>query len=227
MQMPPKPAPAPKSNHGFYLLGDKSLLLSHIPMFMVPHQAQLYLEVKLSAADRKAYLADKKKHKGDEYVLVTDPLVLPTLAPDAPKPLKKFTGTLYRGWPFNTNPPSGPIVVQKVTVEVVRSIFFHSYAGETKKIKGLNYYCFETPESQYIAHVLSAPPDFDQIMEAKVSGLKGDLKGAVTIDLAGANVVASKLGEKEKKEGTVGGKKVKLVTGAQLIYDAQHLATAM
>src|SRR5437868_1941123 len=72
----PMPA-APSSNHGFYLLGERTFLLSHIPMFMDPHQAQLFLEVGLSisggADPVKIYHEDQKKNPGSVYVLVTDP----------------------------------------------------------------------------------------------------------------------------------------------------------
>lgn len=69
------PMPQP-NNHGFNLLGRKSLVLSRIPMFMPPHQAQLFVEVTLSGSvgqdPAKTYLDDQAETKTTDYVLVTD-----------------------------------------------------------------------------------------------------------------------------------------------------------
>ncbi len=155
---------APIANHGFYLLGEQSLLLAHIPMFMPPHQAQLFMQLNLLTSNGKdaapIYLKDKKQTGTLEYVLVSDPLELPTLAPDAPDRLQSFTGNLYRGWPFdrqwNLNP--NQLLIPKVTIKVTRAIHYSSIATPTT-LKALTYYCFRTPETTYLAHVLSQPPE--------------------------------------------------------------------
>src|SRR5690349_13714705 len=107
MEMPP----APTSNHGFNLLGKETFGLSHIPMFMMPHQFQVFLEVSIEGPPGsdpiKAYLDDQQKYGATEYVLISDPIVLPTLAPKAHNRISTFTGKLFRGWPFN-NPNTAP-----------------------------------------------------------------------------------------------------------------------
>jgi hypothetical protein len=218
---------APKSNHGFNLIGKQSLLLSHIPMFMSPHLAQLFLDVTLSTTDGtdpvKTYLNDKKKTGAAAYVLLSDPLVLPTLAPDAPNPLKSFTGKLYRGaWPFD-DLPNAPVVIPALTVKVKRSIFFRSIVGATP-LDELSYYWFRTQESAYLAHVLTVPPtDFNQILSVTVDGLSTSAsKGVVELQFPGvANTIANKLTPQKKATAVIApnGRQVKLQVGNQLIYE--------
>lgn len=225
---------APKANHGFYLLGAQSLLLAHIPMFMPPHQAQLFMQINLLTSDGKdaapIYLKDKKQTGSQEYVLVSDPLELPTLAPDAPDRLQTFTGNLYRGWPFdqhwNLNP--NQLLIPKVTIKVTRSIHYSSIVTPTT-LKQLTYYCFQTSETTYLAHVLSKPPDFKHNLTAKVSGLgKRGAQGAIRLQFPGvANIGANRLIPAEQTSAVTapGGQSVKLKVNEELIFDdnPQHL----
>ncbi len=224
----------PKANHGFYLFGEQSLLLTHIPMFMAPHQAQLFMQVSLSTSSgtnaAPIYLKDKVKTGSQEYVLVSDPLELPTLAPDAPQPIRSFTGNLYRGWPFdrqwNLNPAQ--LLIPKVTIKVTRSILYSSIATPTT-LKQLTYYCFQTPETTYLAHVLSRPPDFVNILTAKVSGLsKQAAEGAIQLQFPGVvNTDGKRLLPTQQASALTapGGQSVKVQVNQELIFDnnPQHL----
>ncbi len=226
----------PESNHGFSLLGRKSLVLSHIPMFMPPHQAQLFLEVTLSgdAAGNpaQAYLDDQAKTGSTDYVLVSDPLVLPTLGPNAAKPLRTFTGKLYRGWPFN-NPNTAPVIVDALSVNVVRAIYFHAITHE-KLLKDLTYLAFSSTETEDMVHKLveppdlskaPKPPDFCQILSAEIGGVKvKELQKVHEISFPGtANDLVHKLKALQHAGGKMDGKKVEVRVNAELIYDPNHL----
>lgn len=236
MKMPMKMPMPPESNHGFSLLGRKSLVLSHIPMFMPPHQAQLFLEVTLAGNagenPTQIYLDDQAKTKSTDYVLVSDPLVLPTLGPKAAKRLQTFTGKLYRGWPFN-NPNTAPVIVAALTVNVVRSIYFHVITDE-KILKDLTYLAFASPETEYMVHKLvqppdlskaPKPPDFVQILSAEIDGVKAEkLRQVHEISFPGtANDLGHKLNAGQDASGKMGGKKFRVQTRAELIYDPNHL----
>lgn len=232
MQMPN----APESNHGFNLIGERAPLLSHIPMFMAPHQAQLFMEVSLSNGDGtdalKTYLADRKKTGATAYVLVSDPLVLPTLAPDAPRPLRSFTGKLYRGpWPFD-NLAAAPVVIPALTVTVARSIFFRSFI-HAPALSALSYYCFSTRERTYLAHAISRPPDFNQLLTVKASGHDvGEKRGVVELQFPGvANSIPDKLTPHRKAAAVIAqsDRRIKLEIGDQLVYDddPKHLGETM
>jgi hypothetical protein len=225
---------APKANHGFYLFGEQSLVLTHIPMFMSPHQAQLFMQVSLSTTDgtdaAPIYLKDKKQTGTSEYVLVSDPLELPTLAPDAPNRLQSFTGNLYRGWPFDQQWQLNPnqLLIPNVTVKVTRSIHYSSIATPTT-LEQLTYYCFSTPETTYLAHVLSQPPDFKHILTAQVSGPGNSAaQGAIRLEFPGvANLGANRLIPAEQTTAVTapGGQSVEVQVDDELIFDdnPQHL----
>jgi hypothetical protein len=229
MQMPM----APTSNHGFSLLGKKSLVLSHIPMFMAPHQAQMFLEVTLAGSagqdPTKIYLDDMAASGTTDYVLVSDPLVLPTLAPNAPDRLQSFTGTLYRGWPFNS-PNTAPLLAQNVTVHVTRSLYFQGITN-VPVLTELTYLAFRTEETSYLVHKLvqppdlasaPTPPDFVQILSGKAGGVSGP--HVVEVAFPGvANNFAQKLNAAQNLTGEVCGKHEPVQTVAELIYDPNHL----
>ena len=231
----PMPMPQP-SNHGFSLLGRSSLVLSHIPMFMPPHQAQLFLEIKLSRDDgqdpTKIYLDDQAKTKTTDYVLLADPLVLPKLGPEAADPIHSFTGKLFRGWPFN-NPNTAPLLVPKLTVHILRSLYFHDITHD-KPAADLTYLAFRTPETGYLVHKLvqpadlkkaPVPPDFVQILSAEIGEL-GSAKRPHVEELSFPSVpnnLAHKLAAGQAATGMLHGKKAKIRTHAELIYDSAHL----
>lgn len=229
------PMPQP-SNHGFNLLGRKSLVLSHIPMFMPPHQAQLFLEVELTSSGSQdptdTYLHDQAQTKTTNYVLLADPLVLPTLAPDAPHRLTSFTGKLYRGWPFN-NPNTAPLLVSELTVKVTRSIYYQSIL-QGHILTDLTYLAFASEKATYLVHKLvqppelqnaPKPPDFCQILSAKISGVGSEqLRHVKDLRFPGVpNRAAHKLSAPVKAEGELGSKKARVSTVVELIFDPDHL----
>jgi hypothetical protein len=233
------PMPTPMtSNHGFYVLGEGADLCSHIPMFMDPHKAQLFLEVKITAPEGdvgKIIRDDRKKTGAKEYVLVSDPLQLPTLAPGAPNRRQSFTGRVFRGWPFDEKtgaiPDTAPKVLPGVTVEVTRPIYFRTFVDGAKPLGALSYYSFCTAEGRYLAHVITSPPDFDHILKVEVEGLDAKhAKDTVELEFPGvANTTADKLAPDHRESALVTGTqhKIKLHTDTALIYDAKHLAKAM
>ena len=224
------------NNHGFSLLGKKALVFSHIPMFMPPHQAQLFLTVTLEGSTgqdpAKMYLEDQAKTGSTDYVLVSDPLVLSTLAPTAPNRLTSFTGKLYRGWPFN-NPNTAPVVVQQLTVHITRSLYFQDIT-QGKLLTKLTYLAFATPECDYLVHKLvqppdlktaPVPPDFCQILSAEIHDVEPARLHQVQelVFPATANNFSHKLNAAQTVTGELCGKNVKVRTLAQLIYDPNHL----
>jgi len=219
----------PKTNHGFSLLGEHSLVLSHIPMFMAPHQFQIFLDVTVDEPAVKAYLADKKKSGSTDYVLVTDPIVLPTLDPHSPHPLTELSGKLYRGWPFN-NPNTAPVVAPEVKAKVKRVVYFRSILDQPL-LQELTYLAFHTDETAYLVHKLvqpadlskaPKPPDFVQILSGRLGGTKSD--DAVEVVFSGvANDQSHRLKAGQEASGAVGGKHEKVHASAELIFDPNHL----
>jgi hypothetical protein len=228
------PMPMPTANnHGFSLLGETSLVLSHIPMFMPPHQAQLFLTVTLTGSDGQnpveLYLKDLRRAGSTDYVLVSDPLVLIALAPHAPQPLHTFTGKIYRGWPFN-NPNTAPLVADNVTVHVTRSLYFQDITKD-RPVQSLTYLAFETPETDYVIHKLvqpadlktaPTPPGFVQVLSGKLSPLRHETFEEVTFpDLS--DDPAHRLQAGQTAAGKAGAEYTRVSVTAELIYDPNHL----
>jgi hypothetical protein len=224
----PMPMPA-ASNHGFSLLGKNTLVLSHIPMFMAPHQAQMFLEVTLAGAagqdPTKIYLDDMAKTHTTDYVLLADPLVLPTLGPAAPHRLESFTGKLFRGWPFN-NPNTAPVLAENVTVHVKKSLYFHPFTMD-KPVASLTYLGFRTPETSYLVHKLVQPPDL--VRAPQPPGFCQILSGSLDFDrvqeiaFPGLDDPDHRLKPNQKLDGECGKTKVRVQTHDELIFDPNHL----
>jgi len=228
---------AEKNIHGFNLLGKQNLVLSHIPMFMPPHQYQAFLEVTLEGKrgidPRTIYLKDQKKSHSTDYVLVSDPIVLPDLAPDAGSPLRSFTGQLYRGWPWDKNGNLNPEqrLVPSLTIHVIRPIFFHSILNPSP-LAELTYIAFHTDETVYLAHELRQtpesknvkPPDFYQILSAKFEFEATSGEVSRVRFPRKANTLKNKLSPNSLVNGlTDGNSKVRIRTDAELIFDPNHL----
>jgi len=228
---------AEQNVHGFNLLGEQTLVLSHIPMFMPPHQFQVFMEVTLEGSENvdpvKIYLDDQKNTHSTDYVLVSDPIVLSTLAPDAPSPLRSFTGQLYRGWPWDKNGHLNPeqLLVPSLTVHVTRPIFFHSILNPSP-LSELTYIAFHTDETDYIAHELrqtpesesANPPDFYQILSAKLDPEESSDEAAWICFPGTANTLQNKLTPDNKVSGLAdGGQEVEVQTASELIFDPNHL----
>jgi hypothetical protein len=226
------PMPA-LNNHGFSLLGEKSLILSHIPMFMPPHQAQAFLEVTLGGSGKQnpteIYLKDMHSSGTTNYVLVSDPIILENLAPHATQPIRSFTGKLYRGWPFN-NPNTAPLLVDQVTVHITRALYFQKIALGSP-LPDLTYLAFATSETGYFVHKLvqpsdmktaPKPPGFVQILSGHT---KPEILGGVQI-LTFPGVTdnfANRLEDRNTVPGQAGSEVVYITTTAELIYDPDHL----
>jgi hypothetical protein len=223
----------PITNHGFYVLGETAILLSHIPMFMPPHDAQAFAEVKFATKNGKdpaaIYVQDRKSTGAKVYTLKTDPLVLRSLHPTDPhqKPLTTFTGTIYRGNFLGTGTP----LVEGVTINVIRAFYFHSFGEHSGHMKELSYYCFKTHESEYAAHLISSPPDFDQILTILVSGESGkQLTEGFSVRVEGReNALSAKLNAGETAVCRVSGRQhsVHVKPISELILESDSLAKAM
>src|SRR4029077_2613278 len=90
----------PPTNHGFYLLGDEMSILSHIPVFMPPHDEQVLLDVSFADLDKVQSSVRAAKASGTHlFTLKSTEIVLPALVTVDPmrKPLRQFTARLYAG----------------------------------------------------------------------------------------------------------------------------------
>ena len=178
---PLKDAPA---THNMLAIGQTTMYLSHLPMFnqlnpkrtdySTPHRFQVILEASLTASSgnpQKVYFEDRRSHPEVRmYTLRPEPFVLATLFVPDPKssPLKSFPGQgVFRGHLERTG---NVRILSNVTVTVQRVIYAHQFDVKEKRAEQLDYIVFGNGNELFAAHLITAPPDFDQILPVKITG---------------------------------------------------------
>ena len=153
----------PPSVHGMLVVGEKSVYLSHLPMFHRPHDYQVILEVDIGNAAKTIYLGDKKAHPQETvYTLVPESFILPQMVQN-PKPFraKLFRGHFERG---------GAQIVNSTTVNIIKVVYFKKFEKETQHPKNLHYILFGNLEDDlFLVHIITTAPDFDQVLGLKAS----------------------------------------------------------
>src|SRR5262245_5205461 len=165
----------PPATHNMLVVGEETVYLSHLPMFQaagqppMPHRYQAILEVTFAA--QADYAKDRREHRTTNiYTLNPERFVLPALVPSAPqhKPLVGFKAkAIFRG--HLERDDSVPIL-RDSEVSVKRVIHFREFDPKATKAAQLEYLLFGNGQELFLAHVITAPPDFDQILAVKVTG---------------------------------------------------------
>ena len=107
------------ATHGMLIVGNKTIYLSHLPMFHAPHDYQVIVEARFHAPQgdpQATYVADRTRTGTPIYTLVPQPFVLP----DVIKGKRSFTATIFRGH-FERG---GTPIAANVTVDIVRVLLF-------------------------------------------------------------------------------------------------------
>ena len=155
--------------HGMLLVGRETIYLSHLPMFMAPHNFQVILQVSLDD-NAMASLHNFRAHFGaDEmYTVQPEEFHITELAPnEADKPARtEFKANLFRGH-FERG---GRRITEDTTVHVDEVVYFQQFSGATDKPSELEYLLFGKGDEYFLAHWITQPPDFDQVLSVKVSG---------------------------------------------------------
>jgi hypothetical protein len=164
------PEPPPDfGRHNMVAFGRDTVFLSHLPMFMAPHDAQLILEAALEDASgslQEVWSTERESHPGERlYTMMPQKFALSTLyTPDPPaRSLFKarfFRGHLERG---------GEVIPELAHVDVrITRVVYASQFGRADKPDDLSYLLFGRGSELFLAHVISQPPDFDQILSVRL-----------------------------------------------------------
>jgi hypothetical protein len=182
--------PPTLGGHNQMMVGEETIYLSHLPMFMFDpagheHSFQVILEVSLSGPGdpRATYLADRRQHPDVRmYTLQPDEFEMVELDPRNPR-RHALTGAIFRG---HLERPAGqrPIIPRAVA-EVVNIVYFNRLEEHAAPLPQLEYLLFGKGNELFLAHVISRPPDFDQILSVKVVG---DRPAALTAEALGRGV---------------------------------------
>lgn len=200
------------NTHNMVVLGEETVFLSHLPMFQqrgeppMPHRYQVILEVTL--AEHERYVKDRREHGATRmYTLNPEDFVLPDLvSTDAQRPpVRSFKAkTIFRGHLERDDRVS---ILQDVDVSVKRVTLFRRFDPKARKPARLEYLLFGKGQELFLAHVITAPPDFDQLLAVTVAGhafTDDELAQGVAVGFPGTkNAVASRLKAKQRADGEV------------------------
>jgi hypothetical protein len=158
--------------HGMLMVGEQTLYLSHLPMFNHPkHDVQAILEVHLTDEDAHARYVEDRRTSGElVYTLEPEHFVLQHLVTPEPEGecLCEFTGTLYRGHFERGGEPILPELKLRFVVDHV--VHFRQFDPDAEDLVIQKYILFGKGDEQFLAHLITKPPDFDQVLSVRISG---------------------------------------------------------
>jgi hypothetical protein len=203
-------APDPPTTHNMLVVGEETVYLSHLPMFQaagkppMPHRYQAIIEVTFPA--QAGYAKDRREHRTTNiYTLNPEIFVLPELVSSDPqrKPLVAFKAqTIFRG---HLERDDRVPILQDSEVSVKRVIHFREFDPKATKSPQLEYLLFGNGQELFLAHMITAPPDFDQILAVKVTDhafTNEDLAKGIPVVFPGTmNAAASRLREQQQVAG--------------------------
>ena len=193
--------------HNMMVVGDKSLYLSHLPMFMAPHNFQVILEATLTSGGKSVqhlYSHDRQQNPQTKmYTLMQEEsFKLTSLFNPTPPERNSFKGTILRGHLERGGEEINGLV--KVDVNVKRVIYAAKLARDSFKPENLTYLLFGSPQELFLAHLIGTPPDFDQILRVRMNRAftEEELKRGVRVEILDRkNEASRRIKEKEKVSG--------------------------
>jgi hypothetical protein len=172
------PAAPHTATHGQLVLGKHApRVLYHLPVFMGdpwhhPHNFQVVLAVSPvdeAGAATVRYAQDREQHPDDLYTGVPpvfDQIAL-VYAHQGGEPLRRFDGVqLFRG--HFENPADRHLVTGDADLIVERVVYFNEFDPTAEPAATLSYLLFGHNDERFMVHLLSGPPDFDQVLEMAV-----------------------------------------------------------
>ena len=157
--------------HNMVAFGRTTLFLSHFPSFMAPHDTQLVLEATLEDANgslQEVWLRERASHPDQRgYIMKPEAFALSTLFTPDPPARDSFTATFSRG---------GDEAIPELTDVKVRvtDVVYAKKLDQSGTFDELRYVLFGRGDELFLAHLLSQPPDFDQIVSVRLVGLRPD-----------------------------------------------------
>jgi hypothetical protein len=159
--------------HGMLMVGQARVLLSHLPMFHAPHDQQIILEASLSAPSfdpQKKYIDDRNATQTRIYTWVPKPFVLSDLLASRP-PLPTMVGTIFRG---HFERGGVAITADDVEARVERILYSRRLVPSDPPLAERRYVMFGSPSEPFLAHVITRPPDFDQVTAIEIAAPSAD-----------------------------------------------------
>jgi hypothetical protein len=161
------------ATHNMLIVGEETVYLSHLPMFQeegkppMPHRYQAILQVNFSK--QEGYVKDRRDNRTTKIYTLNPELFVPRLVSLDPQHerLSSFkANTIFRG---HLERGDRVPILQGVEVTVNRVVHLREFDRNAKKSPQLEYLLFGKGQELFLAHLITAPPDFDQILAVKVA----------------------------------------------------------
>jgi hypothetical protein len=220
------------------LVGSQTAFLSHLPMFdglnrtktdyVSPHRFQVIFQASfrrdgVDVSD--LYFANRRAHPETKMFTVSPkPFVLPNLV--GTSPLTTVQATIFRGHLERGGEPIHEL--DPVTLDVSRVVHFHKFDPAAQAPSTLEYLLFGRGPEIFLAHFISRPPDFDQILSATVTGKEftdNDLSTALRISIPDRkNTPAERIKATENVTAvTAGGDKLQIEGMTEFYFEEGEL----
>ncbi len=231
------------ATHGQLIVGEDSIFLSHLPMFMFrpqshPHNFQVILKVALSdgnADPQAVYMNDRRKNRDRKiYTVVPEEFDIVNLVSQDPmQVLRSFRGKIFRG---HFEHSSGQEIAD-ATFDVEMVVHFHAFDPDARGPNQLEYILFGKERELFLAHYITRPPDFDQVISLEsIDHQFSDeelIHGVHIIFPGRANSIPMKIKEGEQISGQAradcssGSVDLSIKAGTEFYFCAGELAKAM
>ncbi len=231
--------PDPVATHNMLVIGEKTVYLSHLPMFqekgapVMPHRYQAILEVEFQhqgSSPQDDYFKDRQNHQSTKvYTINPKPFVLPALVSLGVQ--GKFKGNIFRGHLEK----DGASILTNIDVNVKRVVYFQKFDPVAKRPTRLEYLLFGKVGELFLAHLIIAPPDFDQVISVTLTGHAFSdeelAKGVKMVFRGTKNAPSSRLKEKEQAEGEINpgnnstAQKIKINVNREIYFEEGELRT--
>jgi len=236
------------TTHNMMIVGEKTVYISHLPMFddvnaegtefTSPHRRQVIIEATFMQKGRDVtakYASDRQNNPTEKmYTLEPAEFVLGRVDPKGTA-LKKFRGNaIFRGhlerggeaFIGEHGVPSFDVIVRKV-------VHFHKFDPKGVKPTELEYLLFGKGLELFMAHFITKPDDFDQIVSVKIPGHGlSDVqlsKGLHVVFAERANTALTRMKEKQIGSGALqlpgSPKKLSVEVVREFYFEESELAT--
>ena len=231
--------------HGMLIVGEETIYVSHLPMWMAPHNFQVILEVTFRGPDQpQARYVDDRKTTGTRLYTLSpgEEWDIRELAPTGPQRLpsrSSFQATIWRNH-FESHPKTHPgqrfMIAPDAEVHVENVVYFQELHPQGPGLQDLEYLLFGKGQERFLAHEISLPPDFDQVLSVQVGNHQftdEDLLQGVRVVFPGrANTISSKIKEGEQLLGKArivvqdapGSIDLTMGVGIELYFETEDLA---
>jgi hypothetical protein len=164
--------------HGQLLYGEDPTYLSHLAVFMGepvshPHNFQVVLEVSFSDPSAEAtYLQSLRATPDDIHTAVPPPYDQNALVVDEPgrQLHRTLAGTRFVRGHFEQG---GQQIMPPTDLDLERVVYFREFTTGGERDEAPHYLLFGRSNEAHLTHLISAPPDFQQILKVEVTAGDG------------------------------------------------------